>query len=182
MFFLIFLFFSLFFFFFFVFFPFCFFFSLIFSFFFLLIFFIMFFFSFSSLFLFLFFFSVCLFSLFSCVFSFLFLFYKKMFVFLEKIKISTLGFLTLEMVKGGITRGAFTQKVAATGHPHNLSNSRRHRNVDDLLHGALLNLLLWNVLGLCDLRGVQHYLNHRNLSLHSKRSVDDLVQDLYFLR
>ena len=45
--------------------------------------------------------------LFSCFFYFCFFFFKD--------KISMLGFLTLGMVKGGITPDAFTQKVAATG-------------------------------------------------------------------
>ena len=35
-----------------------------------------------------------------------------------KEKLNMLGFLTLPMVKGGITRDAFTQKVAATGKKH----------------------------------------------------------------
>ena len=74
--------------------------------------------------MFLFFFFFCfyrfvLFSLF-LFFSF-FLFFKFCFFFLSstKDKINMLGFLTLGMVKGGITRDAFTQKVAATEKPNN---------------------------------------------------------------
>ena len=65
-------------------------------------------------------FSVC-----PCFFVSFFSFKKVVsFFFFFKDKISMLGFVTLGMVKGGITRDAFTQKVAATGFlPGNTLNS-----------------------------------------------------------
>ena len=53
---------------------------------------------------------------------------KIAFLFSLKDIINMLGFLTLVIVKGGITRDAFTQKVAATGLPREASQEGAHLN------------------------------------------------------
>ena len=79
------------------------------------------------------FFCVCFFSFFGLSFFLCFFLCVCVFFFFVSFSfffdtINMLGFLTLPMVKGGITRDAFTQKVAATGDSRSSSRVREHEN------------------------------------------------------
>ena len=71
-----------------------------------------------------------------------------------------------------------TLRDALLGHLHNFIHSWRHKNVDDLLHSALLNPLLWNVLGLSDVHGLRQCLDRGTLLSRPNKQLDDLVDVL----